>query len=70
MKKFVMFTLATLLLVGVFTFSGCRPTQRRTTWFSGDKNVTIVKHKKYKRYKPNTKPVTSRRFNRAPSRYH
>lgn len=65
MKKFVTLTLATLMVAGMFAFTGCRATHRRTTWFSGDKNVTVVRHKRRKAYKPRTKAVTSRHHNRA-----
>ncbi|MEM7036252.1 MAG: hypothetical protein AAF570_04670 [Bacteroidota bacterium] len=68
MKKNVTFGLVFSMLVGLFVMQSCKSYNRNRTINSGDHNVTIVRKPKRRRIKNNVKPVTSRKYNRAPKR--
>ena len=70
MKKNLAYGLAIAMLMTLtsLSVSSCRSSTRVRTLNPGDRSVTVVRKPKRKRIKGRTKAVTTRRYNRAPSR--
>jgi MFS superfamily sulfate permease-like transporter len=70
MKKNMIYGLAVAMLLSLtsISVSSCRSSTRVRTLNPGDRSVTVVKRPKRKRIKGRTKAVTTRKYNRAPSR--